>query len=188
MKNKSVCPQIFLSKIPWHLLEIVWIPVTEWVEIPLEMNSHATFLYMNLLFMLPYSTHIPKEWDVHCQKIGNWIDSSFFLSYIKLGLHAYTYMNLSLLEKAMWNQWWLLFDKETNLNWEEPLGSVTGLRWWNGPGGRFLGILSWRMFYQQLVHGCSHRQCPWDCYFSPSFVSWHPSTHGFFFSIGSHLI
>ena len=83
---------------------------------------------MNVLFMLPYSIHIPKEWDVHCQKIGNWIDSSFFFSFIKLGLREYTYMYLSLLEKAMWNQWWLLFDKETNLNWEETLGSVTGLR------------------------------------------------------------
>ena len=94
MKNKSVCPQTFLSKIPRHLRERVWIPVTEWVEIPLERNSHTTFLYMNLLFMLFYSTHMPKEWDTHCQKIGNWIDSYlfFFFPFIKLGLHTYTYM------------------------------------------------------------------------------------------------
>lgn len=56
------------------------------------MNSHATFLYMNLLFMLPYSTHIPKGWDVHCQKIGNWTDSSFFFFLYKIGtpcIHLY---------------------------------------------------------------------------------------------------
>ena len=93
MKDKSVCPQIFLSKTPRHLREIVWIPVTECVEIPLERNSHATFLYMNLLFMLLYSTNMPKELDAHCQKIENWTDSYlFFFPYIKLGLHAYTYM------------------------------------------------------------------------------------------------
>ena len=153
-----------------------------WKELTCHFPLYELTLYASLLY-----TH-PK--GMGCSLPENRKLDWFFLffSFIKLGLREYTYMYLSLLEKAMWNQWWLLFDKETNLNWEETLGSVTGLRWWNGPGGRFPGILSQRMFYQQLVHGCSHRQCPWNCYFSPLSVSWHPSTHGFFFSMGSHLI
>ena len=130
MENKTVCPQTFLSKIPWHLQEMVWIPVTAQVEIPLEMNSYHFSLYEHSLHVsLLYTYHKGiREFLPENRELGWFFYFFLLLCFIKLGIHTYTYIYLSHLEKAQMEPMLAHFWQRDKLE----LGITFGISNWPG--------------------------------------------------------